>query len=88
MSDTLRVSVDENTLIVVVRKNSEGMYEAFTEPHPIITGYGMSGSDAIKDMIGLFHEQYTRAKMMDKARALPMTQQGTLALMKKFSDFF
>jgi hypothetical protein len=88
MSDAIKVSVNENNLIIVVRKLGDSHYEAFTEPHPIGTGSGVSGKRALEDMIETFHREYYRMKNLDKADALPMTQQGTLALMEQFSEFF
>ena len=88
MTDNIRVGVDENTLVIVIRKVGDFRYEAFTEPHPITVGYGASGVEAVEDMVSLFHISFARLKQLERTNALPMSQQGTLVLMKQFSEFF
>jgi hypothetical protein len=88
MTDKIRLSIDENTLAVVIRKIDHFRFEAFTEPHPIVTGYGDTGTRAFEDMVGNFYTEYSRLKHLERSRALPLTQQGALELMRKFSTFF
>jgi len=87
MTDKIVIGTDENTLIIVIRKTGDCQFEAFTEPHPIATGYGSSGFEAVEDMVGMFHLSMSKLQRMEKDNALPMSQQGTLALMEGFLKF-
>jgi hypothetical protein len=91
MTDKIKINIDDNTIALVIRRVTveETMhFEVFTEPHPIAHGTGHTGGQAIQTMITEFNREYAHLKDIERANALPMTQKGTLALMRKFSGFF
>jgi hypothetical protein len=85
--EAIPVLVSNETLIFVIemRREATSIFHAFTEPHPISEGWGITPYDALKQLHMNAHKEI--AELESKEEELPMSQRSRLALLRRFKPF-